>query len=251
MRKLISWNPVDQVRLLVWLFLHPEAFVAYEQRTHEAKRIAVGSWMASSLTWLPLFIAALGHALGVVPNRDWWWWVIIGVIIVGWALTGWLGSVESSKENILAGFVAFLVALPIVIAVTDRLIVSILVIAAGVIARGVAVVAAMGRTSGISGGVGTGLAVSVAIVIAGGLYVGLQIFIAALVAVVGAYFLGKRVAGTIRQHRQTGRSTWQGKLIFAMLILSYLALVWIYLLGGWYVLFEVTEDIQQLKQMFY
>lgn len=242
MQRLISWNPLDQARLLIWLFLHPQAFVAYEQGAHEGKRIAVGAWLASTLTWLPLFIAALGHALGTVPGADWWWWVIVGVILFGWAITGWIGAVESSRENLLAGFVAFIIALPIVLAITDRLLVSLFIISAGVIARGVAVVAALGRTSGISGGVGTGLAVSLAIVIAGGLAAGAQLLVGAVVVVAGAYLLGKSVAKTIRKNRETGRASWQGKLIFGALLLSYLTLIWLYLLGGWYVLFEVVQS---------
>lgn len=242
MQRLISWNPLDQARLLVWLFLHPQAFVAYEQGTHEGKRIAVGAWLASTLTWLPLFIAALGHALGTVPNSDWWWWVIVAVILFGWAITGWIGAVESSRENLLAGFVAFIIALPIVLAITDRLLASLFIISAGVIARGVAVVAALGRTSGISGGVGTGLAVSLAIVIAGGIAAGAQLIVGAVVVVGGAYLLGKSVANTIRKNRETGRASWQGKLIFGALLLSYLTLIWLYLLGGWYVLFEVVQS---------
>ena len=242
MQRLISWNPLDQARLLIWLFLHPQAFIAYEQRAHEGKRSAVGAWLASTLTWLPLFIAALGHALGTVPNAAWWWWVIVAVILIGWAITGWIGAVESSRENLLAGFVAFVIALPIVLAITDRLLVSLFIISAGVIARGVAVVAALGRTSGISGGVGTGLAVSLAIVIAGGLAAGAPLIVGAVVVVVGAYLLGQSVANTIRKNRETGRASWQGKLIFGALLLSYLTLIWLYLLGGWYVLFEIVQS---------
>ena len=241
MQRLTSWNPVDQVRLLVWLFLHPQAFVAFEQRAHDDKQAAVGAWLASTLTWLPLLIAALGHALGTVPNTAWWWWLIVGVILGGWGITGWIGAVESDRENLIAGFVAFVIALPIVVAVTDRLLVSLFIIAAGVIARGVAVVAALGRTSGVSGGVGTGLAVSMAIVIAGGLAAGVQIIVGAVIVVVGAYVLGNSVANAIRKNRETGRASWQGKLIFGALVLSYLTLIWLYLLGGWYILFEVTR----------
>ena len=236
-------NPIDHLRLLIWLFWKPNRFRAFTDETSNRRLRTVGAWMSSTLTWLPLLIITLGYVLNTIPGTNENGLILVLAVIAGWLVTGWLGAKEPGTDDLIAGLAAFVVAFPIVLAVTDQFVISLIVVGAAVIARGVAVVAALGRASGIAGGVQTGLAVSAAVFLAGTLEGGVQIAIAGIVAIIGAILLGIGAAKTIARNRETGRASFRGKLMFVVLILSYASLIWIYLLGGWYILFQVQQSV--------
>jgi hypothetical protein len=103
---LSPWNLLDHVRLLKWLFLEPARLEAYRAQAGEEAVRRVGVWTASTLIWLPFLIVALAVLLGTAPVLEeappnllsspltftlggalWF-----GPIVLGWALTGWLGK---------------------------------------------------------------------------------------------------------------------------------------------------------------
>lgn len=95
-RILSPWNPLDQMRLLGWLFLAPSRLETYRKEMGEAAVHRVGAWLASTLLWLPF-------GLLLARNMEWRLGWLMGVMIVGWGLTGWLGRHE--KELSVLGLV--------------------------------------------------------------------------------------------------------------------------------------------------
>jgi hypothetical protein len=233
-QQLIPYNPVDQLRLLKWLFLTPQMYKQYTEQHHSLR--GMGTWLSSTLTWLPLLIAAIGYTLGTVPPSFVPGPALIVMVLVGWGLTGWLGRQDVNAESILLGVVAFLLALGVAYFVVDRLSVGVVIVAAAVMARGVAVVAALGRASSVAGGVAVGMAVSTAVLIVGGLEGGIQVIVGGAVAIIISLAFGYGVTRIINKNIEQGESGWRSKLVFVGLIASYAGLIWLYILGGWSVL---------------
>ncbi|MBZ0279073.1 MAG: hypothetical protein K8I60_23205, partial [Anaerolineae bacterium] len=67
MRRLNPWNPLDQFRLLGWVFLQPGLIAAYKDTHGDESLRMVGSWLVSTLIWIPFMIPLLGYGLGSVP----------------------------------------------------------------------------------------------------------------------------------------------------------------------------------------
>lgn len=64
------WNPLSPFRLLAWLLLEPARLADYRARAGEQSSKIVGSWLTSSLTWLPMLIPLLGYGLGSIPGAS-------------------------------------------------------------------------------------------------------------------------------------------------------------------------------------
>jgi hypothetical protein len=113
-RQLSPWNPLDHLRLLWWMLVAPQGLKAYREAFGEKDERRVGKWLASNLTWLPLFIPTLALGLGTLPRmRDdplstAYLWISLGLTLAwAWALTGWL--IESDYE-LVASILAFILA---------------------------------------------------------------------------------------------------------------------------------------------
>ena len=69
-RRLSPWNPLDHLRLLWWVLVTPQRLKAYREAFGEKDDGRVGKWLASTLTWLPLFILTLALGVGTLPSTE-------------------------------------------------------------------------------------------------------------------------------------------------------------------------------------
>lgn len=53
-----------------WILVAPESLKVYQQVYGEGDEYRVGSWLASSLAWLPLLVITLALWLGTIPRSD-------------------------------------------------------------------------------------------------------------------------------------------------------------------------------------
>ena len=190
---------------------------------------------------VPLQLAGIGAALGLTSIQPVNGAIIIVLVIIAWIVTGKLGEAGGDKDDIISGIVAFIIALIVALVMVDHMAISLMIIAAGVIVREVTVVVALGQLSGIAGGVSVAIAVSGGVLLAGGLEGGGQVIFAGIVAIVSAVILGYGVMQTLNNVFETGEPNFWSRPIFISLALSYAALVWIYLLGGWQVIFDLQS----------
>ncbi len=120
MRPLNSFNPLNWIRLYLWLFFQPARLIDFEYQLGEAaakKRIArTGAWLSITLALLPLFIPLVGVLFGTTPWQGSTESIdaptsILALSMITWALTGMLGRIDPSNPlNWVAG-VALVVAM--------------------------------------------------------------------------------------------------------------------------------------------
>ena len=121
-RPLSPWRPLDHLRLLWWLLVTPARLQSYKDKWGTASLRVAGSRLAYTLTFLPLFLPALGLGLGLLPraaeapSQQTYFWLALGVGLL-WLLSFALaGVLENAKERaggvtlFVAGVVAFVVA---------------------------------------------------------------------------------------------------------------------------------------------
>jgi len=91
-----SWNPLDHLRLLGWVFFAPHRLAAYRRAHGEHATKGIGTLLASILLWLPLAVPILALGIGALPGGGKLVpvWIIAAGMLVGWALTNWLGTLE-------------------------------------------------------------------------------------------------------------------------------------------------------------
>jgi hypothetical protein len=223
LRILSPWNPLDHLCLLGWIFLAPDRLVAYRERAGEEAVKRVGKWLTSTLIWLPLLIPTLALSLDALPiSRPGWGWLLGAGLVLGWALTGWLGA-----RNDLVAFgamvvVAFVVALVVIGAFGE------MVSDVGGAAFVVAAIVAGGVAFDAAGVVAFAVACIAAFVMAD--------VVAGSVAGVLAGLVAAPVALGVKKSLETGRQTRLGQGMLVALVLSHATLVWVYFLGGWRVL---------------
>jgi hypothetical protein len=114
-RPLEATNPADWLRLMGWLFIRPSALDAYEY-THGWFHVQkAGSWLTSTLWWLPFWIILVGAVFWppsvgqntLVYHAPALW---LGVTVGLWFLIGsgkeraWLASIPASAVILLPSF---------------------------------------------------------------------------------------------------------------------------------------------------
>lgn len=95
-RSLHTWNPADHARLLWWVFFAPDELTRYRARLGPDSTKGIGTWLASTLLWLPLLIPIIAVSLGTIPVQDDLvpMWIIIAGMVLGWMITAWAGGLE-------------------------------------------------------------------------------------------------------------------------------------------------------------
>jgi hypothetical protein len=268
-RELSPRHLPDHLRLLEWICLAPGQFVAYRERVGWEAIEEVGVWLASTLICLPVLVPTLARGLGIVPTSElvWCWLLGLGLILV-WVVTGFLGAAWDSKMigiwvGVIAGFFAgaFSIAdLNPVMALAAGLVIAVALAVAFTVAWVVVVDVERGSgkraewvelanverkewvvVTSVAAGMAFGTAFSgiltVAATVTGSEMAGYSLMLIGILAFAGLYIVVKRhVIDVIKASLATGRPTWQGKAALAALALSTVALIWIYLLGGWQVL---------------
>jgi len=284
MEALSPWNPLDHLRLLKWLFLEPARLATYWEQAGEDCVRRVGAWTASTLIWLPFLVMVLAVILGTVPlwkdgppdlsfsplayllcGVQWF-----GPIVLGWALTGWIGKRDIVRRRgwrhlgmLFAGLV-FAVGACWVCSMANQVV----TFASQLSAASLGVMAtALFLTLFIARGVAFGVAGREAAYVADSLTGGLLFLVLGrlilsvlgfetgqqmpenlgfttlrgtnpviiLTVTVALLILGLLARSVLERPTQTrGRATLRGALLVA-LVLSHAALVWLCLLGGWQV----------------
>lgn len=219
--------------------MQPDRYASYAEDESDGRLRRIGVWLASTLTWFPLFVASVGAVLNFTSVPQLAGGIVIGLTLIAWLVTGYLGQSERTRYNLAAAGIAFIVALVTAQFVIDRVALSLITFAIAIVARGVAVTAALGEASDIASGVSVAVAVSGAVLLAGGAESGWVIVPSAIIAVGGAVMLGFGIKQTLEDTLEQQRPNIWSRFIFITLMLSYAGLVWIYLLGGWHVLFDV------------
>ncbi|MBL8163732.1 MAG: toll/interleukin-1 receptor domain-containing protein [Anaerolineae bacterium] len=226
------WNPINQLRLLWWLFMQPGRFVEYREQVGEKAARTATNWLASTLIWLPVIIptiASVREPFGEpssIANTI----IALGLVCLAWLSTGWFGRLEvHGVLGGLAGPVAF-----VVVAIVD-------------------ILGWVNVWGGLVLGVAYGIAYSIVIVIVFDMsgIITLSTLVGVLLQMLffqSSGAVGLVVAGvvigtmgfvttiTVRKSLITHRAVIFTKLLLILLILSYLALIWIYWFGGWRVL---------------
>lgn len=241
MRRLNPWNPLDHFRLLGWVFMHPEIITPYQEMYGKQSLQRTGSWLVSTLTWIPVMIPVLGYGLATIPvgsSRS-------GLYLAGfygllWLLTGLLGARTSEPVGFAAGITLFFFMLGISFAVTagatPGILASTALVVSGLIVRSLAVLVAGHLAAHVCGGVMLGIAAGTAAVTFGGVLAGFIIAVAVPAALLITYTLSFLVAQHLRQTFATGQATIPGKIMLALIPLGGLSALWIFFLGGWGVL---------------
>ena len=259
-------NPLDYLRLLGWICLTPDRVVAYRERFGPASIERVGTWLASTLIWLPVLIPTLARGLGLLPTpHQGRYWVLNGGLVLGWMATGALGTRWDSKTigiwaGIVLGFLSgafFMVELSPAIALAGGAAAVVALVVAFVVAW--VAVADVERSAGeraewiqpttverlewvlvtsMAAGVAFGVAFSALLVVGatvgGGEIGGLLLMIAGVIAFALLFMVARgRVAKAVKESLRTGQPTWLGRGALAALVLSYAVLVWVFFLGGW------------------
>lgn len=260
---LSAWNPLDHLRLLWWLLMAPQTLNAYQEQYGKDSVHPVGNWLASTLTWLPIFIPTLALGIGTLPSSTpaFYQWTSTALILL-WLLTGWFGGRKNKEEKeLLIGVGLFVVG------------------AVGLfVARGIAAEVTAGVAAAVAAGVVLGMAVGVALEVTGqvakavlkgvargaargvrlillvmfamiftmifavtgvmGLVMALIVaFVMALVveSVLAGVVVGVVagiVAGVVEDSIKSGQASWLSRLIFTILLLDYAFLIWYAFLGG-------------------
>ncbi|MCB9452221.1 MAG: hypothetical protein H6672_12330 [Anaerolineaceae bacterium] len=238
MRPLNPWNPLDPFRLLGWVFLHPEFIRDYPETYDKKSMQRTGSWLVSTLTWIPIMIPVLGYGLATIPvgaSRS-------GLFLAGfygilWLLTGIFGTRTSEPVGFAVGISLFFFMLSISFAVTagatPGILVSVALVISGLIVRAIAVLVAGHLAAHVSGGVILGITAGTAAVSFGGVLAGFIIAVAVPAGLLITYTLSYLVAQHLQGTFKEGRPSLQGKILLALIPLGAVAALWVFFLGGW------------------
>jgi hypothetical protein len=241
MHRLNPWNPLDQFRLLGWVFLYPERITMYQDAYGKESLQRTGSWLVSTLTWLPLIIPVSGYGLATIPigaSRS-------GLYLAGfygllWLLTGLLGTRTSEPVAFAAGITLFFFIMAISFAVTagalPGMVASAGLVISGVIVLSIAALVGGHLASRVCGGVVLGIAAGTAAVTFGGVLAGFIIAVAVPAALLIAYTTSFLVAQHLRRTITEGKASIPGKIYLALIPVGGLGALWIFFLGGWQVI---------------
>jgi hypothetical protein len=178
-RRLSLWNPLDYLRLLLWVFYFPQALRWYlETFVAPEYRQAEGRDLLPALRNDPALRGLVFQALLVT-------------LLIPPALAGGLSALGIPIDWV---FVVFGVALGVAVGVAGGVAVGVAVGVAGGVAGGVAVSVAVGVAVGVAGGVAGGVAFGVAFGVAGGVAFGVAFGVAGGVAFGVAFGLAYGVA---------------------------------------------------------
>ncbi|NWF69454.1 MAG: hypothetical protein HXY40_10235 [Chloroflexi bacterium] len=214
------WNPLHQCRMLWWLLAAPQRFLAYSARCDPEQLRSAGAWLASTLAWSPLFFAVIGY-LGESTRHDAEKVTAFIALPLAWLITGLLGG----NDNVLAITASSFVGYLSIFAVVSEMPLFAAVLITYTAVCGVAVCLAFGLRFGFA--YGTTCAISA--------FIGFGIAFGALgiATVVLAVLLAFGIAAVMEANVRAQRASLVSRLSLGLLTLSYIVLIWLYVLGGW------------------
>jgi serine/threonine protein kinase len=245
-------NPLDWSRLLVWILWSPDKLKRYREVFDQESEKYVGSWLASSLILLPLFLTVFALALALVPLSPKAWttqsyFIASGIVAIAWFLMGIFEHINDENAFGVAGVVSVAVAFGVAGVVS-------VAVAFGVAGGGVAFGVAFGVAGVVVFGVAGGVASVVASVVASWVAFGVVAVVAfGVVLIVASVVVGGGVAGGVvlivasvvvaivassieenfKKSFETGKPSYFNRVILILLIASYAFLIWFFYLKGW------------------
>ncbi|NWG17986.1 MAG: hypothetical protein HXY41_15280 [Chloroflexi bacterium] len=231
------WNPFSPLRLLLWTLLEPARLADYRVQAGERASKIVGSWLTSSLTWLPMLIPLLGYGLGSIPGASSSGLYLAAVFVLCWLVTGFLGARASELVGFMAGALTFFVILgisfTIAAGVTPGFIAGGALSLLAIVARGLGISLGGHFASNVAGGLAGGVVTATVTLMGGGMLAGVFLAFAVPLALVLMYLLSVNLSTHLNSNIQAGRPTFISRAVLALIPLSLLVLVWLYFLGGW------------------
>lgn len=190
-RPLRLWNPFDYLRLLWWLLIRPKTFKQYESGLDADGRDRLrrqGSWLTSSLTWLPLAFITVWPLLQTDQGTDslatYYNYGLFGFIVLAWLLTGLWGHLDNDHLTInVVAVMAVFVAVGVAGGVADD------------VAGGMAGIVAVGLVGSVAGGLADIVTGNVARSVASSVAVGMGFIVAFIMAIFATVFVADSVAG--------------------------------------------------------
>lgn len=265
MNHLSAWNPLDQLRLLWWLFIQPQQLKAYREQHGEKSERATGKWLISTFLWLPFFLPFSAVGLGIVPYSpytllnteitlmasDYLW--ASGGLFIAWLLTGLFGDRDQPAvrvAEILAGGLAGGIVIVLTLGLPRRMALAIGLVTSLGLGVGLAEVLAIGFAQRVLLGLPLGL-IAVPILglqgvlegrgLAEGVGVVLVIVLAGTLLVVPTVAVGVGLPLTVailvkidlKENLETGQRSWGGWRTLGLLVAAYEFLVRYSYFGGW------------------
>ena len=269
-RKLTPWNPIDQFRLLWWLFIAPDRYMAYLSGAGEESTRKTAAWLASTLLWvlpLILILAVELHGFDTLYRsefaytlawRDHWYKygpAFLFIIPVGWLLTSWLGcrkgllvlatgGIFTGVLALAAGYFSISIAKLLESTYVSGLVNAslgtiFLALGAGGVAGAIAFVTSCRTAAIISLGLALGIAlgsVASATVFTGTSDFHLTLLIGAGILLAGFMAVLTITAYLLRRNQKIQRASFFSKAIPFTMFLAWAIVIGIYLLNGWKVL---------------
>lgn len=194
--QLYASNASNYFRLLWWVSMAPQHLKGYQQKVGKKGIHALGKWLASSFTWLPLLFPTLALGLSKLPyspnaSSPRTYLTISALLSAAWLVTGWFGDKDNDAAvavaigltGIIAGAVAGMVTLGMGVGLTGGIplatgLLFTLGLAVGIafgVAGDLGLASAIGVTAGVAGiisiavtnGLGVNVTPGVAGIIAG------------------------------------------------------------------------------------
>lgn len=232
-------NFFDHVRLLYWLFFQPEQFRQVDRETLPK----IAAWIISTLAYTPLVAVILGYSFGTIPvtqtEQNLGLTLVVGGVLcfIGWFTTGWIGWHRTQVASLL-----LLLVNTVMVASLWILLGGI----AGIVTLGIGSVRAVSTLIAcLSIGIGLGMAFRLANAVTGalggiilgtvsiitlfGIQLGIEGGLSALVLIVTAFV----VSGAIDRTLKTGKLSWLNRAAAVLYAGNYIAILWLYILGGW------------------
>ncbi|MCA9996148.1 MAG: AAA family ATPase [Anaerolineales bacterium] len=230
-KRLSALNPLDYARLWWWLFMQRGCLQKHRSLYGGGAEERIGSWLSSTLTWLPFFILTLAGTMGRFSSIK-FAFILFSAVCISWAMIGLLGDVDNFRTVNIVSVVVGSVAVGITVGVT-----------LGVTAA-IAVVVAVGVAVGVAGSLLCIHAGTVVSIVAIGVVLGVLVDVATVltssmtdvVAVItGVVIAGSLAGGTVLL---VAREITENENILVIRVLGllswaiYLFLFWFAFLGG-------------------
>ncbi len=96
------WNPLHQLRLLVWLFRQPQRVTDYQQELGTRQMRKVASWLSTSLVLVAAWITALGN---LIYDGNWVNMLVLTVALILWIYIAVRTEMRGAALNYVFSFV--------------------------------------------------------------------------------------------------------------------------------------------------
>lgn len=246
-RPLVVWSPISWFRLLLWLLIDPKKYRFYREKYGENQLKSAVLALVNTLAWLPLWIITVGAVLDTISfdsSKTYYLppvaWCLM--ITIGWLVSIIIDTHQVQLPSNLV-VVACFVMLGVMLDMMGSMIFNPALIGTFGVALSMSPGVALGVKPSVSPGVAFILTLGIALIMAadivtdilsepgvmslilGGIVITLVFF--------GVFLLAAVEADVIEDGVKNDKSTFRGYVILIALIISYSALIYLCLLGGY------------------